>query len=468
MYEDFTIKYKINNLPVDEDSFDISKLVHKDIKQKSHYDLSFSILEQVLSDNISRRSLWISDYIDEDIKLAARLYKRGVCLKSKKDDVLYHPYEEYNNSVTLCNVQFRSIDEIKSIISNSGYFTILDKNVEGYFDSDFEGIVVDISEQTKDISCFKKYLSLIEESIVKDYSIKEKTWVLIGGGVLSDTFGLIAYLNKVHFIIIPTTLCSMVDASIGGKVGINFIPYGKNQVGRFYFPDSVIISSEFIQTLSDIDLRCGCIEAVKTALLEHRYDIIDQITDFYSKISKGLKDTLILNQVQEIIYEVVLIKKKFVENDPIENQSRRALNLGHSIAHLLEELALNQGRTIPHGIAVGVGLLVCLKVSFLLSYLTEVNFNFIKDKLINSNLILSFEKLTDFFNKESGSKILIDDIFKSETVKKLLINDKKNTSKDYLQNTVNYVLLSDDSYKIEHVLISLIEEGWKYYVDLKF
>ncbi len=456
---DFSINYKINTQSIPDSFLAFSSL--EDLYTKgynSKIDKILDILKQVFSLKLPRSSGISTDKMDEDIKLVSKIYKRGIPLKVQ--DTVYHPYEEYEGKTFSSNVIFRSFKEIESLVYSGDYFSIIDRNVPGFNNSGFNGIRVDISESKKDLKYLKKYLALIDDSLNKDNSILKKTWLLIGGGVLSDTFGFISYLYGTSFVIVPTSLCSMVDACLGGKTGINFSPYGKNQVGRFYFPESIMVSSKFIQTLSKNDIQSGYTEALKVALLEHDITLMDEIIDLYNK---GYTDN---SKLDSLIQRCLLIKKKFVEQDPIENKTRRALNLGHSIAHLLEQIIQSSRGYLSHGIAVGVGILVSLEVSRLLLYLSEEKYNYIIDKLIRSNLIVSFSKLSNFI-KSDNIKVL-ENIFDSTAIKELLLQDKKNTTKDLSQNTINFVCLTDEGYKIEHIGIDTVIEGWKYYQNLRF
>ncbi len=456
---DFSINYKIHTGSKPDSFLSFCTQSNLDTKgYSSRFDRVLPLLQKLFSIQLPRSSGIYIDKMDENIKLVSKIYKRGVALKVQ--DTVYSPYEEYEGKTLSTNVMFRSSKEIESLVYGGDYFSILDRNVSGFNDSGFNGIRVDISEGKKDLKYLKEYLTFVDDILNKDSSILKKTWLLIGGGVLSDTFGFISYLYGTSFSIVPTSLCSMVDACLGGKTGINFSPYGKNQVGRFYFPGSIIICSKFIQTLTKTDIQSGYTEALKVALLEHDFSLMDEIIDIYNK---GYTDSF---KLDFLIQRTLLIKKKFVEQDPIENTTRRALNLGHSIAHLLEQIIQSSGGYLPHGIAVGVGILVSLEVSKTLLYLSEEKYNYIIDRLIRSNLIFSFSKLSSFVNQDN-SKVL-ENIFDSTLIKELLLQDKKNTTKDLSQNTINFVCLTDDSYRIEHIEVDTLIKGWKRYQSLRF
>jgi 3-dehydroquinate synthase len=178
----------------------------------------------------------------------------------------------------------------------------------------------------------------------------------LGGGMLSDLCGFAASCFKrgLHFVNIPTTLLSQVDASVGGKTGINFNGL-KNEIGVFNQPQTVIIASRFLKTLDNANFLSGYAEMLKHGLIH----------------SKAHWDELLAFDTDNIDYEIlngmiarsVAIKEYFVVNDPTEQNIRKALNLGHTVGHAFESMALYQGRPILHGFAVAYGIIVELYLS---------------------------------------------------------------------------------------------------------
>lgn len=489
---DFNINYKIDNLLKYETTVSMDEVLDNrkkldlyskssldsdsnlDLNTKSEFDFDFdfdfdqlvAILDQAFLKKLPRTSAWlVKQPVSKNMILAASIYKRGVGLESLDSSLCIHPYGIYNTKSFITQVLFKTLSELKNQFIGSRYVFIIDKNVKDFFRG-VSTIQIDISEEKKDISYFKNYLLLVENIIKKDRSLLNKTWLLVGGGVLSDTFGFICYLYGINFIIVPTTLCSMVDASIGGKVGINFLPYGKNQVGRFVFPGFVIICLEFLSSLSDSDIQSGCIEAIKVALLKHRYDLVDGFIDLYKNHKNlGVKN-FSSNRYDKLIQEALLIKKEFIEQDPLEVLTiRQALNLGHSTAHVLEELALSSRKFISHGHSVGIGLIVSLKISKLLNLISDKKFKMILDKLKDSSLIIKPDKLYNLLSDEFNSIDNFKNLLSLDKAKLLFSNDKKNTSSDLKQQSVSFTLLTEDSFKIESVSYELISRGWSFYID---
>jgi 3-dehydroquinate synthase len=174
--------------------------------------------------------------------------------------------------------------------------------------------------------------------------------IALGGGVVGDTVGFAAatYLRGVKFAQIPTSLLAMVDSSVGGKVGVD-LPQGKNLVGAFKQPTRVIIDPDVLTTLPTREYRCGMAEIIKHGLLADAA-ILDQV-------SAG---TIPPNALPDLIQRAVQVKIDVVEADPYEDNIRAHLNLGHTFAHAFEQVS---NYAIPHGEAVGVGLIAAARLS---------------------------------------------------------------------------------------------------------
>lgn len=180
--------------------------------------------------------------------------------------------------------------------------------------------------------------------------------VNVGGGMLTDLCGFAASTFKrgIRFVNVPTTLLSQVDASVGGKTGINFNGL-KNEIGTFCEPIAVLISTQFLQTLDESNLRSGFAEMIKHGLIfspGHFHEL--------HEVDIAQPDLIALG---EIIRHSVQVKEHFVLKDPKENGIRKALNFGHTIGHAIESLAMLQGRPVLHGYAVAWGMVAELFLS---------------------------------------------------------------------------------------------------------
>ncbi len=198
--------------------------------------------------------------------------------------------------------------------------------------------------------------------------------IALGGGVLGDTVGFAAasFLRGVPFIQIPTTLLSMVDASVGGKTGVD-LPQGKNLVGAFKQPEMVVIDPNLLTTLPEAEFRSGMAEVVK-------HGIIDAPA-LFAGLEAGHKTAkqpanqedsafpyILLPpsySLSQMLYDAIKVKVRVVQEDPFEHGRRAVLNLGHTFAHAFERLA-NFG--MRHGEAVASGTVCAARLATRLGY----------------------------------------------------------------------------------------------------
>lgn len=180
--------------------------------------------------------------------------------------------------------------------------------------------------------------------------------VNLGGGMLTDLGGFAASTFKrgIQYINVPTTLLAQVDASVGGKTGVNFGGL-KNEIGVFSNAYSVIVSSVFLKTLDHANLLSGYAEMLKHGLLSSREKWAELLCFDLEKPD--------FEHLQKMVVESIAVKDKVVSEDPKETGVRKALNLGHTAAHAIESLALQEGRTVLHGYAVAWGLMMELYLS---------------------------------------------------------------------------------------------------------
>ncbi|MFK8046456.1 MAG: 3-dehydroquinate synthase [Crocinitomicaceae bacterium] len=253
-----------------------------------------------------------------------------------------------------------------------------------------------------------------------------------GGGMISDLGGFIASLFKrgIHFINIPTTLLSQVDASVGGKTGVD-LGQLKNQIGVFNHAKTVLINPNYLSTLAGDELDSGYAEMLKHGLIKSE------------KYWNKLKDLQYSNteSLTGLIYDSIQIKNEIVKADPEEKNERKALNFGHTVGHAIEGYLLNSSNPIKHGHAIALGMIAEAYISFQLKLLNKKDWDEIH------------YILTDYFEKIP---------LENSTFSELLIlmgNDKKNEG-----GKINFTLLSGiGSYKInQEVKASLIVEALKY------
>ena len=235
----------------------------------------------------------------------------------------------------------------------------------------------------------------------------------VGGGVITDLGGFVACTFKrgIAYINVPTTLLAMVDASVGGKTGVD-LGHLKNQIGVISVPDMVLIDTPFLSTLPQNQMRSGLAEMLKHGLIS---------SQIYWNKFKDLPE-LSLDNLDELIYESVLIKKHVVDEDPFEDGLRKTLNYGHTLGHAIESYFLSNPNktTLLHGEAIAVGMILA-------SYISSVLVEFPKK---------TTEEIKRLFIGYYGKVAILNSDY-SEIIK-LLKYDKKNHHGD-----INFVLLKD-------------------------
>jgi 3-dehydroquinate synthase len=173
--------------------------------------------------------------------------------------------------------------------------------------------------------------------------------ITVGGGATSDLVGFAAstYMRGIAFLHVPSTLLAQVDASIGGKAGINFLGV-KNLIGSIAQPVGIVIDIDALSTLPERELRSGVAEVVKHGLIADR-EYFDEVTA--RNCAHWTPDEMV-----EIVHRSCVIKKRVVESDETEQGPRKTLNFGHSIGHAIESFALAHGPALTHGEAISIGM----------------------------------------------------------------------------------------------------------------
>ncbi|PWE19921.1 3-dehydroquinate synthase [Aliarcobacter skirrowii] len=245
-------------------------------------------------------------------------------------------------------------------------------------------------------------LEMILDSCFEAKLDRKSLLVAFGGGVIGDMTGFAAsiYQRGVDFIQIPTTLLSQVDASVGGKTGINN-KYGKNLVGTFHQPKAVYIDSTFLKTLPKREFGAGIAEIIKMAVCFNK--------DFFEWLEKNdLNDE---KNIDIAIQKSVQTKAWVVSQDEKEQGLRAALNYGHTFGHVIENLT--NYKTYLHGEAVGIGICMANALAVKLGIMSKENEKRVKDLLQKYSIPTTFkiENVEDFYEhfyldkKSSNSKI---------------------------------------------------------------
>ncbi len=286
----------------------------------------------------------------------------------------------------------------------SGIAVLVDENTEKHCYPLIKGALADHSviriksgEENKNL----KTCSAIWQEMTESGFDRKSLLINLGGGVIGDMGGFCAATFKrgLSFLNIPTTLLAQVDASVGGKQGIDFQGY-KNHIGVFKDPEMVIISPVFLNTLIKRELRSGFAEIIKHALIadEAYWKVISSRTFEDQEWESHIKHSL-------------EVKSAITQEDPFESGRRKILNFGHTIGHAVESFYLNSGQKLLHGEAIAVGM-IC-----------EAYLSTIKNKLPNDCLSDIQQYLISIFGKISLEKKLFEEIAA------ITIQDKKNLNK---------------------------------------
>lgn len=304
---------------------------------------------------------------------------------------------------------------IEKNYSNSKIVIMVDENTNDFcleylitsfeFLADAEVMLLPAGEENKVMEvCFQVFEALSE------YGVGRRDLIInLGGGVVTDMGGFMAALYKrgVDFINIPTTLLGMIDASIGGKTGIDLGLY-KNQLGVFAHPKAIFIDKRFLQTLEPREMVNGFAEALKHALIRDK--------ELWQTLST--LDNLCALADDNMLQRIAQIKLDIVNRDPQEKGERKVLNFGHTIGHAIEGIYMLKEEPVDHGHAVALGMMVESYISCKLNKISAQEF-----AAIEATLLAWFP-------------IPAISVSDKEQIALLLHNDKKNHSGE-----IQFVLL---------------------------
>lgn len=334
--------------------------------------------------------------------------------------------------------------KLNSYISDyhpSAIFILVDENTNNYClpillerletEAEIEIIEIESGEENKNLdTCSGVWHALTELG-----ADRKSLMINLGGGVITDLGGFVASTFKrgISFVNIPTTLLSMVDASVGGKTGVD-LGVLKNQIGLFSDPEMVLIDPNYLETISDRELRSGLAEIIKYGIT---YDIHlwNEINNF---------EEINISAISKLIHRSIEIKNEVVTKDPKEKGLRKILNFGHTLGHAIESYFLESEdkENLTHGEAIAVGMVME-------AFISQKLLNFPSDnvKSIKETILAIYEKVAI-------------DVLDYEGIIGLLIHDKKNVG-----GQVNFVLLTDfEQFKLDcKVEKDLIIEALNYY-----
>ena len=270
------------------------------------------------------------------------------------------------------------------------------------------------NEKTKNIKVANKII----EQLLKSNFNRSDCIIGLGGGILGDLSAFVSNLTKrgLKFINIPTTLLAQVDASIGGKTGVNSVQ-GKNLIGTFYQPDFILSDVSILKSLPKREMISGYCEILKHSLISDK--------NFFFFLSKNGKK--IINKKNNILLKKAIIKSckikcNIVNKDEKEKDLRMILNFGHTFAHGFES-AKNFSKKLNHGEAVLLGMIIASELSSKKKQLSLKEFLLIKKHYLNLKLPMD---ISEIFNKKEINKIIY-----------FMKKDKKNIDKK-----INLILLN--------------------------
>lgn len=311
---------------------------------------------------------------------------------------------------------YNSLNELIKEKDYSSIFLIVDSNSFQYCypkfiplletEAPFEVIEIESGEEFKNLETCQG----VWEAMTELGADRKSLVITLGGGVITDLGGFVAgaYKRGVDFVNIPTTLLSMVDASVGGKTGVD-LGVLKNQIGMFLNPELVIIDTNYLTTLPQREINSGLAEIIKYGLT-FDFQLLESISTNNSSINN------------DIIQASIAIKNKVVLEDPKENNVRKVLNFGHTIGHAVESYFLQNDnkKTLTHGEAIAIGMVCEAYLSSKVCNLTKAKANYIKSYIADlyDKVLISEEDITPILE--------------------YLKHDKKNT-----KGNINFVLLDD-------------------------
>ena len=322
-------------------------------------------------------------------------------------------------------------DEIRHSQSGKEFIFITDKKVYKLYGKSLmtenRTIVVPTGEKSKSLRTVEN----IYTKLIKFRADKNTVVVGVGGGVVCDIAGFAAstYKRGTGLILVPTTLLAQIDASLGGKNGVNFKNH-KNAIGTFKEPDRVIIDSDLLKTLDRRNFNNGVAELIKTALITDG--------DLFKRISRLPVNKMKGQELAEIIGTAGKLKSDIVSTDPYDTGSRKILNFGHTFGHAVE-MSLSG---LLHGEAVSIGMLFACLISEKITGLDIKETEKIKKTLITNGLPvklsgeISVQSLMDSVyqdkkkNMDKIDMILLERIG-SPVIKTLNINQLKGYLNDF-------------------------------------
>lgn len=295
---------------------------------------------------------------------------------------------ECKNYKIYLNENWNLLNKIIAELNPTKIFVIVDENTKHHclpifkenFTEEFLTIEIESGERNKTIESSR----YIWDHLIRLKADRSSLIINLGGGVIGDMGGYCAscYMRGLRFIQIPTTLLSMVDASVGSKLGIDYQGH-KNIIGLFNDPELVWIQTSFLDTLSKRQLKSGFAEVIK-------HSLVSDTLDFEKLSTTHVNETHI---TESLVYNSIKVKNEIVKSDPFDLAKRKVLNFGHTIGHAIEATFVNTEKEIFHGEAIAIGMICESYLSHRLNRLKKSELDVISNYInVNYDTILILEK----------------------------------------------------------------------------
>lgn len=291
------------------------------------------------------------------------------------------------------------VSDLSNLPNLQNAIIVTDENIAKHHsktidDLKIKTIVIPAGEEHKNLETVHH----LWKSFLENGLDRKSTVIALGGGVIGDMTGFAAstYMRGVDWIAVPTTLLSMVDASLGGKTGFD-LPEGKNLIGAFHPPKLVLADIQFLKTLPERELISGMAEVVKHGIISD--------PELFNLCSNGLD--WVKDNLEEIVKRAMAVKIKVIEDDPYEKGFRAALNLGHTVGHAVE---LVSKFDLRHGEAIAIGMVVEAK------YSAQIG-------LASQNVVEAIESTLKKLNLPTQ---IPDEMPREEIIKAMRVDKKKN------------------------------------------
>jgi 3-dehydroquinate synthetase len=318
--------------------------------------------------------------------------------------------------IILCENLKTTLPEILQECSYDKLYILTDEHTQQYC----YPLLKDLLPETEqiiigagDVNKTLENLAFVWQALSEKGASRHSLLINLGGGMITDLGGFAAstFKRRITYINVPTTLLAMVDAAVGGKTGINFNGL-KNEIGVFNPAAYVILETEFLRSLDVQNFFSGYAEMLKHGLIS--------TPEHWSELLNFNTDSIDYSVLKEMVGRSVSVKEQIVAEDPLEHGIRKALNLGHTVGHAFESLALAQNHPVLHGYAVAWGIVCEL-------YLSHIKVGFPIEKM---------RQTIQFIRQNYGTFSF--DCNQYEQLYELMKHDKKNTA-----GIINFSLLKN-------------------------